>query len=432
MSDPASVTFNDVAAYFWEAEWDILGEWQKELYKKVIKEIHSVLTSRGYSIVNPDVLIRVRQQDEKCFMQRHDREEKETLNDPPTRHPVVTSVFSLSIKQEKETDFVPQPASEMTKQSHLPGTSECSIRPDILIRIKKEEFWTDHQECEGKGTTLLTGKSGFKPDPSVQTLKLEEPRESDPLKGGEEFLTTIAAGFMHTNEMQRVCDRQQREDWKPRDPSSDSPDLFAEWEEGIRRVTPPLEKAQTAKRPNTCAELEMNSKPWPKLVQPLRLHERERPFKCAERWKSFSTKPHFVEHPRMTEGGEKCTKKSSQNVRHQVPERGDMFRCNECEKRFTRKGHLKEHKRIHTGEKPFTCNECEKKFTRKSSLVVHKRLHTGDKPFKCNECEKVSRKGPISRFIKDFMQERNHLPVRNVIKASPDDRSSTIIKEFTP
>ncbi|XP_030048112.1 uncharacterized protein LOC115462242 [Microcaecilia unicolor] len=46
-SNEALVTFKDVAAYFLEVDWDLLGEWQKELYKKVIKEIHDILISRG-------------------------------------------------------------------------------------------------------------------------------------------------------------------------------------------------------------------------------------------------------------------------------------------------------------------------------------------------------------------------------------------------
>ncbi|XP_030051510.1 zinc finger protein 669-like [Microcaecilia unicolor] len=46
-SNESLVTFKDVAASFLEADWDLLGEWQKELYKKVIKEIHDILISRG-------------------------------------------------------------------------------------------------------------------------------------------------------------------------------------------------------------------------------------------------------------------------------------------------------------------------------------------------------------------------------------------------
>ncbi|XP_069506427.1 zinc finger protein 282-like isoform X2 [Ambystoma mexicanum] len=43
----ASLTFRDVAARFSEEEWKLLHEWQKELYRNVMKEIEQVLTSLG-------------------------------------------------------------------------------------------------------------------------------------------------------------------------------------------------------------------------------------------------------------------------------------------------------------------------------------------------------------------------------------------------
>ncbi|XP_030050608.1 zinc finger protein 2-like [Microcaecilia unicolor] len=83
-SDQALVTFKDIAAYFLEAEWDVLGELQKELYKKVIKEIHSFLISQGYSIANPDVIFKIKEEDEKYVTQKCEWEGKENMNDPTT------------------------------------------------------------------------------------------------------------------------------------------------------------------------------------------------------------------------------------------------------------------------------------------------------------------------------------------------------------
>eukprot|EP00079_Xenopus_tropicalis_P018556 XP_004920524.2 PREDICTED: protein ZNF783-like [Xenopus tropicalis] len=57
-----TVTFHDVAACFEEEEWGIMEEWQRELYRNAMKEIHGVLVDLGYRILNPDLLVKF----EKC------------------------------------------------------------------------------------------------------------------------------------------------------------------------------------------------------------------------------------------------------------------------------------------------------------------------------------------------------------------------------
>ncbi|XP_030055103.1 zinc finger protein 398-like [Microcaecilia unicolor] len=128
-SNEALVTFKDVAAYFLEVDWDLLGERQKELYKKVIKEIHDILTSRGYSIVNPDVIFKIKKEDEKYFIQQFQREGNENPNDSTNDLPVVTSVFSMSIKQEEDLPLMENPESEMSEQT-LPSITGHSHQMD--------------------------------------------------------------------------------------------------------------------------------------------------------------------------------------------------------------------------------------------------------------------------------------------------------------
>lgn len=45
----ALVTFHDVSACFSVEEWGALEDWQKELYKNVMREIHAALLSMGES-----------------------------------------------------------------------------------------------------------------------------------------------------------------------------------------------------------------------------------------------------------------------------------------------------------------------------------------------------------------------------------------------
>ncbi|XP_029440153.1 uncharacterized protein LOC115080182 isoform X2 [Rhinatrema bivittatum] len=191
----ASVTFSDVAAYFLEVEWDILGEWQKELYRKVIKEIHGILISQGYSILNPDVIFKIKKEDEKYFTQCCELEGKETMKDPPISLPIVTSVFSLSVKQEEDLPSMDPPESEIPP----PVTGSLNIKPDILIQFKEGDIKTEPQESEEGGNLTITGareelhragSQGYSPDPTVAILKMEEPHVNDQPEWGEEDTDT--------------------------------------------------------------------------------------------------------------------------------------------------------------------------------------------------------------------------------------------------
>ncbi|XP_029450466.1 gastrula zinc finger protein XlCGF26.1-like [Rhinatrema bivittatum] len=421
VSDPASVAFSDVAAYFLEVEWDILGEWQKELYKKIIKEIHSILMSRGYSIVNPDVIFKIRKEEEKYFTQRYEREEKENMNDPTVSLPIVTSVFSMRVKQEEDLFFVDQPESETIEPSNTPVKSSPNIRPDILIRFKQEEFRIDPQGCEERGNRTISGTSedlhgagnqGYNTDPTVEILEMEESHASDQMEGGAEDTDTKSKdGFRSNSERKRMCDGQQGEEWKNRD----SPASEADCERGFSRVTPPSvkENAQTRKRPDTCTERERNSNHCPNLLQAQRLNDGEIPFKNTDIWERFTGNSH-IEHQEMTECENKYTEKSSLNCLQQYHRNKNKFACTEgekgclkqtniigntkvqmpmkplkwiqCEKCFTCRAELEGQVRINSRGKPFQCAECEKTITKLSNLTAHKTSQRGGNLFKSNNC----------------------------------------------
>ncbi|XP_029442869.1 zinc finger protein 398-like [Rhinatrema bivittatum] len=147
VSGPASVAFSDVAAYFLEVEWDALGERQKELYRKVIKEIHGLLTSRGYSIVNPDVIFKIKKEDEKYLTQHFEWEGNENMKDPTTGPPSGTSVFSVNVKQEDDLPFADPPESGATEEIHPPVTGKYQIPPGHL-------YWGWHKMAEVKQWAL--------------------------------------------------------------------------------------------------------------------------------------------------------------------------------------------------------------------------------------------------------------------------------------
>ncbi|XP_029437695.1 zinc finger protein 84-like isoform X2 [Rhinatrema bivittatum] len=352
----ASVTFHDVTACFSEKQWQLLEEWQKQLYRSAMKEIHGTLISLGYMIVNPDVVFRI-EKEEPYFRSCHDFEGQESIITHTSGSSANPDIV-FRIEKKKELCFSDRYDTNTT------ATGSSVLNPDIFIRYRSNN--KDPEERER--VTLPTTKDGpmnknmremfsedyigimqlhGTPTGNPKENVLQYPDKGKPYKGQHKSKRNLINPLKYSLEESIECVKG-----------------FGKLPNYIMQQRTQLRKGQ-----NICAACEKSFSAKSELLRHQRIHTGEKPYKCMQCEKSFSDKSHLRRHQRIHTGEKR-------------------YKCTECEKRFSENACLVKHLRTHTGERPYKCNECEKCFTQSSNLITHKRIHTGNRPYICTKCDK--------------------------------------------
>ncbi|XP_078510929.1 uncharacterized protein LOC144770344 isoform X4 [Lissotriton helveticus] len=349
------VTFHDVAVYFSEDEWEDLEEWRKELYTNVMREIHCVLISMGYSIVNSDTLFRLKKE-EKPYVSHHPVCKKRESR-PSSEQPIETPIISVRIKEEEDPCLLESQHSERTGSFNSSTTSIPVATSVFSIKNKPHDSSSTKQGLDlGKGFLEMSPE-----DESIESMRKSSEEFCNERKRSVPVSVIPREKTAQYSTKRMHCEIKQKPRGSHRTQPTYTPGRNLEYERSFHHLTNPM-------------------------VQQI-IHAGEMPYTCFE----------FID--------ERWTHKERR-----------IYYCNDCGRGFWKLYCFKVHQRTHTGEKPYTCNECEKSFSQSSNLIRHQKIHSGDKPYRCTECGKsFSQSSSLAKHQNthirvDFMQCRSLSP----------------------
>ncbi|XP_029443725.1 zinc finger protein 157-like isoform X2 [Rhinatrema bivittatum] len=315
-------TFEDIAVYFSQEEWEDLDEGQKELYKEVMKENYQTLSSLGTGspTIIPDIISHIDRGEEPYIRDWGKTAEMKSGKS-------ICSGEESRIKYEETRDWnLVENLEENVMMSERkediypgPNWGESCRNP---CRPEKEE------NSSAGGSALCERRSANVADSARQWRNLTGKRYIC-LECGKNFGTK-----MHLTEHQRS------------------------------------HKREVAKRggPYFCTDCGKSFNTKMHLTQHQRDHRREiakrgRFFLCSECGQTFNTKMHLTAHQR--------------SHKKEITKRGRLFVCAQCGRSFNTKMHLTEHQREHKEEvtkrwRLFLCLECGKSFSTKMHLTYQR------------------------------------------------------------
>ncbi|XP_069089496.1 zinc finger protein 182-like isoform X1 [Pleurodeles waltl] len=449
VSARVSIAFNDVAAYFSEEEWSRLEDWEKELYRSVMKEIHGALISLGYAIVNPDILLRIKQAGEPGGKDQQSSDEVEIVKSLSAGSAVFNPEVSLWIKEVEESGPVPphqQPKPQSKQTTSPPPADHPFIKPDILLRIQQieepviPEHWIFQDPASSPAPCFPVYQSVFPTDIKNEGLLCDSEERAGTKQSEIDF---GSINIVTVTDPEDYAESTSQLEASLGEVEEVIPVCFDDEDETYQQPQRPMREKRCPPRylMDGSFECEYRSDYGPMTIDPVRNHQEiTEGFSMHETTLEEETdnSPLYPEgqdlyqeqqsadspiriHSELFQGGsfEYEYDSDEQTIPlfgRKTRPKGRVYQCPLCGKSFSKKEHANRHQKSHmtsengtsadfgivspqsgqsnatlrtnSEEAKYWCDECEKSFSNSYKLRVHQRNHTGERPYKCSECDK--------------------------------------------